>query len=234
MNCCGLSSTGLNDINANNITSDNITIYSNLNVSGFSNLNELLVDNNVSFISSLNVSDFTTLNKTTILSSLNVSGFTNLNNTTNINGSLYISGLNVLSTLNSFGTNLSTLNTTISDVENTLVTHGTSLSNLNALITLENDITKIHGLTPQSEIQFNIEGTIIDCLSKVDSNGKLCVYHPYNVLLPQKLDGYWIIHDEIEGLEKQAIIDAAKFLAHDILIEGVVVVNLLILLMLLL
>jgi hypothetical protein len=48
MNCCGLSSTGLNDINANNITSDNITIYSNLNVSGFSNLNELLVDNNVS------------------------------------------------------------------------------------------------------------------------------------------------------------------------------------------
>jgi hypothetical protein len=75
MNCCGLSSTGLNDINANNITSDNITIYSNLNFSGFSNLNELLVDNNVSFISSLNVSGFTTLNKTTRLSSLNVSGF---------------------------------------------------------------------------------------------------------------------------------------------------------------
>ena len=48
MNCCGLSSTGLNDIEANNITSDNITIYSNLNVSGFSNLNELLVNNNSS------------------------------------------------------------------------------------------------------------------------------------------------------------------------------------------
>ena len=44
MNCCGLSSTDLNDINANNITSDNITILSNLNVSGFSNLNELLVN----------------------------------------------------------------------------------------------------------------------------------------------------------------------------------------------
>ena len=42
--------------------------------SGFSNLNELLVDNNVSFILSLNISGFTTLNKTTILSSLNVSG----------------------------------------------------------------------------------------------------------------------------------------------------------------
>ena len=37
MNCCGLSSTGLNDIEANNITSDNITIYSNLNVSGITN-----------------------------------------------------------------------------------------------------------------------------------------------------------------------------------------------------
>jgi hypothetical protein len=43
MNFCGLSSTGLNNIDANNITSDNITVYSNLNVSGFSNLNELLV-----------------------------------------------------------------------------------------------------------------------------------------------------------------------------------------------
>ena len=46
MSCCGLSSTGLQDIEANNITSDNITIFSNLNVSGFSNLNELLVNNN--------------------------------------------------------------------------------------------------------------------------------------------------------------------------------------------
>ncbi len=42
MNCCGLSSTGLNDINANNITSDNITIFLNLNVRGFSYLNPRL------------------------------------------------------------------------------------------------------------------------------------------------------------------------------------------------
>ena len=55
MNCCGLSSTGLNDIDANNITSDNITVYSNFNVNGFSNLNELLVNNNATFISSLNI-----------------------------------------------------------------------------------------------------------------------------------------------------------------------------------
>jgi len=222
MNCCGLSSTGLQDFEANNITSDNITVYSNLNVSGFSNLNELLVNNNVTFITSLNVSGFTTLNNNvSLLSSLNVSGFTNLNNTTNINGSLYISGSNILQLLNAYGTNFSNLNNTISNVQNTLVTHGTSLSNLNALITLENNITKIHGLTPQSEIQFNIEDSIIDCLSKVDKDGKMCVYHPYNILLPQRLADFWIVHDEIEGLEKQAIIDAAKNVAQDLVIEGV-------------
>ena len=53
MNCCGLSSIGLQDFEANNITSDKITVYSNLNISGFSNLNELLVNNNVTFITSL-------------------------------------------------------------------------------------------------------------------------------------------------------------------------------------
>ncbi len=43
MDRCGLSSTGLQDLDANNITSDNLTIYSSFNVSGFSNLNELTV-----------------------------------------------------------------------------------------------------------------------------------------------------------------------------------------------
>jgi hypothetical protein len=55
MDCCGLSSSGLNVIDADNITSDNITIFSNLNVSGFSNLNELLVNDNVTFTTSLNI-----------------------------------------------------------------------------------------------------------------------------------------------------------------------------------
>ncbi len=32
MDCCGLSSTGLQNIDANEITSGNITVYSNLNV----------------------------------------------------------------------------------------------------------------------------------------------------------------------------------------------------------
>ncbi len=35
MDWCGLSSTGLNDIDANEITEDNRTIFSNSNVSGF-------------------------------------------------------------------------------------------------------------------------------------------------------------------------------------------------------
>ena len=159
MDCCDLSSTGLNDINANNITSDNITILSNLNVSGFSNLNELLVNDNATFSTSLNIGGFATLNnKTTLLSSLNVSGFTNLNNTTNKIGSLYISGYNVLQTLNLYGTSLSTLSNFRSD-------------NANALVTLVNDTTIVHGINAASEIQFNTVAAIIDCLSKVDKDG---------------------------------------------------------------
>jgi hypothetical protein len=56
MNGCGLSSTGLKNIDANEITSDNIPIFSKLNVSGFSNLNELLENNNATFITSLDIS----------------------------------------------------------------------------------------------------------------------------------------------------------------------------------
>ncbi len=112
MDCCGLSSTVSNDIDANNIPSDNITIFSNLNVRGFSKLNELLLNENVTFITSLNIVGFTTLNKTTILS-------TNLDNTTNMNGFLYISGLNVLDALNSYSTSLSILNHSTSQNQNT-------------------------------------------------------------------------------------------------------------------
>ncbi len=46
----------------NNITSDNITTLSNLNESGFSNLNELQVNDNPTFIPTLNIGGFTTLN----------------------------------------------------------------------------------------------------------------------------------------------------------------------------
>jgi hypothetical protein len=46
-----------------------------------------------------------------------------------------------------------------------------------------------------------------------------CVFIIHINSFTSKLAEYWIIHDEIEGLEEQAIVDAAKFLAHDILIE---------------
>ena len=53
MNCCGLSSTGLQNVDANEITSDNTTIFSNLNVSGFTNLNNIIVVGNTTLLSSL-------------------------------------------------------------------------------------------------------------------------------------------------------------------------------------
>jgi hypothetical protein len=89
---CGLSSTGLNHIDANELTLDNITVFPNLNVSGYSFLNNVLINNNTTLLSSLNVSGFTTLNnKTSLLSSLNVSGFTTLNNNTTLLSSLNVS-----------------------------------------------------------------------------------------------------------------------------------------------
>ncbi len=43
MDCCNLSSTGLQDIDENDIIADNITVYSNLNVSGMTNLYNSLI-----------------------------------------------------------------------------------------------------------------------------------------------------------------------------------------------
>ncbi len=71
-----------------------------------------------------------------------------------------------------------------------------------ALVTRVNDTTIIHGITSLSEIQFNMIGSVIDCLSKVDKDGKLCVYHTINVLLPTSGAGFWVVHDELESLQK--------------------------------
>ena len=43
MDYCGLSSIGLQNIDANELTSDNATIFSNLNVSGYSFFNNVLI-----------------------------------------------------------------------------------------------------------------------------------------------------------------------------------------------
>ena len=71
-------------------------------------------------------------------------------------------------------------------------------------------------------VKFNLNSSsIIDCFTKINKDGKLNIYNPANVLLPNRLPGFWIVHDEIESLNKQAIVDAAKFLLQDVGIEGV-------------
>ena len=96
---------------------------------------------------------------------------------------------NTLQIVNNHTTDLSTLYNFRSD-------------NPNALITLEDDSTVIHGILPISEIKFKNPSLIIDCFSKVDKDGKINVYHPPNILLPNRLPGFWIVHDEIDSLHK--------------------------------
>ena len=85
MDCCGLSSTGLNDIDANNITSDNISVLTSLTVSGtniFTSLNTIntnlsTVNTNLSTINT-NLSTINSfINSST--SGLNITGTTNIN-----------------------------------------------------------------------------------------------------------------------------------------------------------
>ena len=214
MDCCGLSSTGLQNIDANEITSDNTTIFSNLNVSGLTTLS-----NNTNIYGTLNVSGLTRLaNNTSIYGSLNVSGLTVLSNDTNItNGSLYISGVNVLQTLNIHGTGLSTLYNFRSDNPDALITQQASTFS-----------TLIHGVYPESEIKFEtllsksnyeIEGN--KCLTKIDTSGKLNVYHKYDELLQSKEEGYLVVHDELVDIFKQAQLNVLKFIAHDVEIDRI-------------
>ncbi len=52
----------------------------------------------------------------------------------------------------------------------------------------------------------------------------VCVYHLSNILLPIRTGGYWIVIDELESLQKQAIIDLGKFALHDLEIGRVAIV----------
>ncbi len=78
MDCCGLSSTGLNDIDANNITSDNISVISSLTVSGTNVLSSI-----TDILSSINKAN-SFIGSTS--SSLNITGPTNIN--FNVNNTL--------------------------------------------------------------------------------------------------------------------------------------------------
>jgi len=71
MDCCNLSSTGLQDIDENDIIADNITILSRLNVSGITNLhNSLNVDGTTNIYNSLNVQGVNILNSINNLNSI--------------------------------------------------------------------------------------------------------------------------------------------------------------------
>ena len=99
MSCCGLSSTGLNNIDANEFTSDNATVFSNLYVGG-----NTILNNATTILSSLNVSG-----------SLHVSGLNVLQTFNNINGYIgtSISGLNITSNSSinfNVGTQLTVIN----------------------------------------------------------------------------------------------------------------------------
>ncbi len=58
---------------------------------------------------------------------------------------------------------------------------------------------------------FKMISSIIDCFTKIDKYGWLNVYHPPDILLPNRAPVFWVVHDELESLQKQAIIDIAKF-----------------------
>ena len=85
MDCCGLSSTGLQDIDANNIMADNISVLTSLTVSGTNILTSLnTINTNLSTVNS-NLSTVNTnlsningfINSST--SGLNITGITNIN-----------------------------------------------------------------------------------------------------------------------------------------------------------
>ena len=147
-----------------------------------------------------------------------------------------VSGLNIFNVLNSFGTNITNLNNSIIQNQNQINIHETGLTTLyNFRSDNSNAIVRLSG--PSILIRSPLE-TIFDssisnsnflagasssaCLTKIDETGKINVFHPYNILLPNKLQGFWVVHDEIEGFHQQAIINAAKFLLHDTAIDGLV------------
>jgi hypothetical protein len=82
------------------------------------------------------------------------------------------------------------------------------LDNEDALVNYNIDTgsTEIHSYG--SEITFDTTQTL--CSTKVDSDGKLNVYHEYDALLPVHLASYWIVHDEIPNMLKQDILNTAE------------------------
>ncbi len=192
---------------------------SSLSVSGAT-----LFNSNVSMSSSLSVSGSWLLNYVSINSLLYVSGPTILNNLTSINSSLHVSGVNVLNSLNTHNTSLSTLINFRSDNPQAIVTQNTAFS------------TSVHGVYSGSEIIFDTFTSMSNyliagntCLTKIDTIGQLNVYRAVDSFLPTRGAGYWVVHDELSGVQKDLLFqksaNALKFAALDVTIDGVSLVG---------
>jgi hypothetical protein len=148
---------------------------------------------------------------------------------------LNVSGLNILNVLNSFGTNITNLNSSTIQNQNQINIHETGWSTLynfrsdnsNAIVSLSGPSILIRSPSETlfdssiSNSNFSDGSSQSAILTKIDETGKINVFHPYNILLPNKLQGFWVVHDEIKGFHQQAIINAGKFLLHDGEIEAV-------------
>jgi hypothetical protein len=143
---------------------------------------------------------------------------------------LISSDSDILQTLNNYSTDLSILFNNDLNTTEIINNHTTDLSLFNSLINIVNTSTAIHGVediifdTPLSNSNAAAGVAQSACLTKIDPLGKLNIFHPYNLLLLTKLQGFWIVHDEIEGFHQQAIINAGKFLLHDGQIDAVTIV----------
>ena len=175
---CILSSNGLTDIEANDILTDNINVFSNMNVSGFTILN----------------------NRTTLLSSLNVSGNAYFNNVS-INSFLYVSGNNIIDTLGYLNFSVSSLSELRADNIYTMISQEqTTMSTLINGVYPESEIKFLVNTASN-----NLISTQSVCHTKINTDGVLNVYHDNDVTLPTRSEGWWEVHDELAQSQRDNI-----------------------------
>ena len=70
----------------------------------------------------------------------------------------------------------------------------------------------VHGVYSGSEIIFDTFISISNyliagntCLTKIDTMGRLNVFHAVDSFLPTRAAGYWIVHDELSGVQKDLL-----------------------------
>jgi hypothetical protein len=133
--------------------------------------------------------NYLTCDNKIVNTNLNVSGNTILYNLT-------ISGLNVLTALNA-------LYNVRSDNIYSIIAYDSSSNN-----------TSIHATYANAEILFDtyfstfLYNTLVTpnkYLTKIDTYGKLNVFHIQDILLPTRSQGWWIVHDELAQSQRDVI-----------------------------